>query len=398
MSVVVRRTLGLAWAVALLGGLVGCAPGGDAATSPESTTATSAAGDLPDGDRLVEDLGRHYGAPGVLAHLRRDGDEWSFATGYADLVGTEITESTRFRIGSITKAVTGALVVDAVARRLLSLDDRVVDHLPDLPIDETITVRMVLEHSSGIFNVGDEGDIFADVAALPDPSDRQAAEDLTRRYLAGERGLTVPDRLWIALAATHDPYFPPGSGHHYSNANYQIAGMLLQEVTGSTLADLLRTRLTEPLSLDRTSIAPDDDRPPDMRSYTVDPTGELKDSTDELLALGNGASGGIISTAPELLAMLRSIVEGGFLPDELRDELIAPTPESSYRYGLGFATYELACGDFVGHGGAIAGMHTLALVDPAGDRGVVLAMNVRTEDDAELVVTAERLLCGAARR
>ena len=399
MSVALRRTIGLGCAAALVGALVGCGSGDDAASTATSTTTTSAAEDQLDGDEqlgrsdLVEDLRSDYGAPGALAYVRSGGDEWFFATGSADLSGTEITESTRFRIGSITKAVTGALVVDAAARGRLSLDDRVTDHLPDLAIDESITVRMVLEHSSGLFNVGDEGDVLADVAALPDPSDRQVAEDLTQRYLSGERGTTVPDRLWVALASTHGLYFPPGSGHHYSNVNYQIAGMLLTAATGSSMAEVLRSRLTEPLDLERTSLAPDDGRAPDMRSYTADRTGELQDSTDELLALGNGASGGIISTAPELLAMLHSIVDGGFLPERLRDELIGPTPESSYRYGLGFATYELACGDFVGHGGAIAGMHTLALLDVGSDQGVVLAINRRVDDDAELVATAERMLC-----
>ncbi len=62
---------------------------------------------------------------------------------------------------------------------------------------------------------------------------------------------------------------------------------------------------------------------------------------------------------------------------------------------LGLATYHLACGDYLGHGGAIAGTHTLGLVGPDGTRGLILAANLRGDPEPDLLGTAEELLCGA---
>ena len=117
----------------------------------------------------------------------------------------ELTDTTRFRIGSITKPIVALLVLDAVDRGELALDDIVTDLIPGaIKPEPPTTVRMLLDHSSGIFNVGDEGDIAADIANLPDPVMRAAATELGTRYLSGER-VSMNDELYIALADTHDP-------------------------------------------------------------------------------------------------------------------------------------------------------------------------------------------------
>ena len=104
------------------------------------------------------------------------------------------------------------------------MDDVVSDLLPGgLQPEPPTTVRMLLDHTSGLFNVGDEGDVLADITKLTDPVMRSQAQDLADRYLAGER-VTVPAPIFVALAETHDRYFLPGTGYHYSNVNYQVAG------------------------------------------------------------------------------------------------------------------------------------------------------------------------------
>ena len=132
-----------------------------------------------------------------------------------------------------------------------------------------------------------------------------------------------------------------------------------------------------------------------MRSYTRDPaTGQLLDTTTDLLAVGNGGSGGVISTAGELLDLLQAIVVGDLLPDRLLAEMTTPTQQSEGTYGLGVVTFALECGSYFGHAGAIAGMHTLALVSPDGRNGLVLAVNVRGDPEPDLLAAAEELLCG----
>jgi len=400
------RSLGVAGAVGLLISAVAC--GGSDRTGPDTTigpatvvvaavptTATSLVSAAPvDRQALLDDARESYDAPGALAVVRHGDVEWSGVSGFADLRGTVMTATTRFRVASITKPIVALLVLDAVSRGQISLDARVSDLIPDVwPADPPTSVRMLLDHTSGIFNVGDEGDIAADIAKIADPVLQAEATDLGRRYLAGEH-VTIPDRLFVALALVHDRYFEPGRGYHYSNVNYQLAAMVLTRATGQSLADLLRLRVTEPLGLSHTSLATDGGDPPEMRGYGTDDDGSLVDLTDDLLALGNGGSGGVISTGDELLTIMQSIVAGELLPQPLAADMTDATSQSDASYGLGVATYHLACGTFYGHGGAINGTRSIALSSSDGTDGVVIAANVRgAGDEPDLLPLAESLLC-----
>jgi D-alanyl-D-alanine carboxypeptidase len=347
---------------------------------------------------VLDDLREDSSAPGALALVRRGDDEWFGSSGAADLDGSPISATTRFRIGSITKPLTSALVLDAAARGELSLDDTVQSWVPGV-IDDVppVTIRMLLAHTSGIFNAGDEGDVVGDIGRISDSVMREQAQDLGTRYLAGE-AVIVPDVVWIAMAETHPLYFEPGSGHHYSNVNYQLAAMALEAATGEDLASLLHERLAAPLGLSSTTTAPDDLDLPDMRSYTMDAaSGEVIDTTTDLLAVGNGGSGGVVSTAGELLDLMQAILSGDLLPAPLVAEMTRPTEQSDGTYGLGVVTFDLECGDYWGHAGAIAGMHTLAVVRPDRGEGLVLAVNARGNPEPNLLQAAEELLCASGR-
>jgi D-alanyl-D-alanine carboxypeptidase len=391
------------WVVGVLLASAGCANSErvdqtSATTGPPAAQAvtTSLVPTTPavDPQAALDDWRLSYGAPGAVAVVRNGETEWTGVSGVADLTGTKLSDGTRFRIASITKPIVALLVLDAVARGELSLEDTVSDLIPGvLRPDPPITVRMLLDHTSGVFNVGDEGDIVADITKLADPALRREALDLGSQYLAGEP-VSIRDRLYVALAETHERYFEPGAGYHYSNVNYQTAAMVLEKATGSPIADLLRSRLVEPLGLRHTTIAPGDRSSPEMHGYGVDADdGSLVDLTDDFLTLGNGGSGGVISTTDELLTVMQAIVSGRLLPAPLVEEMKHATLESDQAYGLGLATYYLSCGTFYGHGGAVSGTQSIALVSPDGAAGVVIAINLRTEVEPNLLALAETLIC-----
>jgi D-alanyl-D-alanine carboxypeptidase len=198
----------------------------------------------------------------------------------------------------------------------------------------------------------------------------------------------------VALSETHDRDFAPGAGYHYSNTNYQLAAMVLEKATGMPLADLLRSRIVEPLGLERTTIAPPDTASPELRgSETSTSDGSLVDRTDDLTWFGNGGNGGIISTPDELLTVMQAIVGGRLLPSELVAEMRSPTSMSLGSYGLGLVTYELSCGTFYGHEGGVNGTASIAMVSPDGADGVVIALNLRSGEDPRLPALADTLLC-----
>jgi D-alanyl-D-alanine carboxypeptidase len=389
--------------------LAACAGGGTtAAPSASPTSGPPASPDAtpnrtPDLQGVLDYRLKSSGAPGALAVLRVGGARRAFSSGAADLAGTPITETTRFRIASITKPIVAALVLDAVSRGELSLDDTVDDLLPGvLRPGSPITIRRLLDHTSGIYDEYNEGDPIADIENLADPKLRAEARAMARRIAAAEP-LIAPAEVVVALAETHDRYFEPGAGWHYSNAGYMLAGMVLEQVTGQPLGDLLRTRIVQPLGLVHTTIAPPDTASPELRGYlTKPPYTEFEDVTDDLAFMGNGAHAGIVTTADELLAIMGAIVSGRLLPADLVAEMKEPNEESSglglsdnlESYGLGLSTYRLSCGTFYGHTGAVNGTGSIAVVSPDGADGVVIAMNLLTDrSDPGLEMLADIMLC-----
>lgn len=346
-------------------------------------------GDLVDAARIG------YGADGAIAIVTIDGRRVTTALGAADADGTPINVAMRFRAGSITKTFTATLLLDQVAQGSLDLDDEVAAVVGSpLRSEPPVTVRMLLDHTSGIFDTGNEGDPMADVVSLTDPELLTEVDDLMDRAATGEPVVASP-RLIVGLAETHPRDFEPGSAFGYSNTNYQIAGMLIETVSGQPLTDVLADRIADPLALTSMSLAPFDTRSPEIRGATVDlDTGEVIDPTDDLFAFGNGASGGLLTNAEELQTFLSAVVHDSLLPEDLRVEMLRPTPQSGNTYGMGIASYELSCGRFLGHEGRVSGTVSIALVNAdSPDDGVVVAMN-RAIGDAGLVSLAEDLVCG----
>lgn len=373
----------------------GSAPSDSTTTSGPTTSGPITTLEADGPQQLLAAAREAYGAPGALAVVRTGPDEWSGVSGTADLAGSAVTSTTRFRIASITKPIVATLILDAVQRGELSLDAVVGDLLPGVVRPEPpVTVRMLLNHTSGIFDIGNEGDPIADIAQLSDPSLMEEAQALVATYEAGGTGI-ASGRLFIALAETHDRYFDPGAGFHYSNTNYQLAAMVLEHVTGRTFADLLAERIGAPLGLEHMTVAPPDISSPEFRGYgTSIDDGSVVDVTDDLVAFGNGGNGGIIANADELLTVMQAIVSGELVDGDLLEEMRTPTAQSDRSYGLGLATYHLSCGTFLGHEGAVNGTVSIAVVSPDGDRGVVAAMNLLSGSDPHLTRLADGLLCG----
>ena len=358
-----------------------------AAPSPAVTPATARA--------ILDEARTTYGAPGALAVVHH-GDERTFlASGDADTDGTPISEATRFRIASITKPIVAALALDAVARGEIGLDDVVSDHLPGvLPPEPPVTIRQLLEHTSGIFDesngISTQAALEADIARLADPALRTEATTVLRQALAGER-VVASDRLVVALSETQDRLFAPGTRFSYSNTNYQLAAMVLERVTGMSLADLLHSRIAAPLRLQQLSLTPPDMASPEFRGYGRSSTdSSLVDLTDDVAWFGNGGNGGIIATPDDLLTVMRAVVGGTYVSKDLTTAMLTPSTGS---YGLGIGSYPFSCGTFFGHQGGVNGTSSIAVASVDGRHGVVIAFNLRSVKDPDVVRLAEELLC-----
>jgi D-alanyl-D-alanine carboxypeptidase len=176
------------------------------------------------------------GAPGALVVLRTPTKVRRAASGVSSRdPRVRLRATARFRIASVTKPFVATVVLELVGEGKLALDDSVEHWLPGLvPNGGNITIRELLNHTSGIYNYVDDRGF--DETEVADPT------------------LIWSPRQLIAVATSHPPLFAPGRGWSYSNTNY--VGLVVEAVTGTPFEQQLRARLFEPLALGSTSYVP----------------------------------------------------------------------------------------------------------------------------------------------
>ncbi|WP_234332592.1 serine hydrolase [Streptomyces sp. NRRL S-87] len=197
------------------------------------------------------------GFPGVVAYTRRGERESRLAAGLADRAsGERARPDQRFRIASNTKAFVSTVLLQLEGEGRLSLDDSVERWLPGVVRGagndgRAVTVRQLLNHTSGIYDPTDEPEFFA---------------PYLERH---EWGYVYTPREVIARAVRHAPYFAPGKSFRYSNTNYLLAGLVVEAVTGRGAPSEIRRRILAPLGLEHTSFPLTD---PDLHGPTCTAT------------------------------------------------------------------------------------------------------------------------------
>jgi D-alanyl-D-alanine carboxypeptidase len=282
--------------------------------------------------RQLDDVVTAY-AVGALAEVRDERGVWRGASGVAEVGTTRaVPVHGRFRIGSITKTFVAAVVLQLVAEGRLRLDDTVEAWLPGVvPDGDRITVRQLLNHTSGLY------DFKNTLIVPPNPE------------FLGYRSRTWTAAEQIQRAVANPPTFePPGSAYKYSNTNYLVLGEIIQKVTGQSYGEEIERRLIQPLRLRHTAVPGTSPwiRGPHPHGYVpIVQNGELQlvDFTEMNPSLF-GAGGEIISTTADLNRFFNALLSGRLLPPHLLDEMKTPGIEGGKKYGLGLAWRDTSCG------------------------------------------------------
>ncbi|WP_328998365.1 beta-lactamase family protein [Kribbella sp. NBC_00709] len=186
---------------------------------------------MPDWSARLNELATAAEVPGAVLGIWHDGATTITPYGVLNTAtGVETTADSLFQIGSISKPWTATMIVQLAAEDRLRLDDPVVKLLPEAPIDPRITVRHLLNHTSGI-----DGDVFTDTGR---------GDDCLQRY--------------VALLADVDQLFDPGTAYSYCNAGFVVLGRLIEVLDGRTWDESLRARLVGPLGLAHTVTLPEE--------------------------------------------------------------------------------------------------------------------------------------------
>ncbi|MEO8438574.1 MAG: serine hydrolase domain-containing protein, partial [Chloroflexota bacterium] len=335
----------------------------------------------------LERLRAKVGIPGISATiLFADGSVWQGSAGLADVVAARpVTGETAFPVASVSKTFTAALILSLVADGRLALDTRVRTYLPTLKISDAITVRQLLDHTSGL------RDFFfhprIDHALLAEPS---SVWDAAR-----------------SLGYVGKPYAKPGTSWHYSNTNYLILGLLAEAVGDGSVAEQLRARFLTPLGLDHTFYqAAEAPKGPAVRSYRftgTDPKLPAIDLSDgsrivpfTSVVTAAGAAGSIASTASDLARWARALYGGDALDAASRDAMLADIARTAaYKpgiaYGLGVQSVAIAGHRTLGHSGRYLGARAAIRWLPDEQMAIAVVTNQSRSDVNAIVADLLRL-------
>ncbi|WP_410638456.1 serine hydrolase domain-containing protein [Amycolatopsis sp. lyj-346] len=342
--------------------------------------ATAEAG--PDRPELREAVQGFVDAGFLGMQVRVDDErgEWVGSAGVRELGGTAKPPANgRFRIGSNTKTFVATVVLQLVAEGKVGLDAPAAGYLPGFGLDRRITVRMLLQHTSGVFS--HTGDHY-DGTTLPGlPSTGQEwVDNRFRTYRPGELA-----RFSLARPAL----FTPGTDWNYSNTNYTLAALLIEHVTGHSYAEEVRRRLLDPLKLRGTVVpgtSPEIPGPHAHGYYHYQNAGQWPtvDVTRQNPSLLFGA-GDMISTTQDLQTFFSALMGGRLLPAGLLAEMRTPHPKSGY--GLGLFVADAGCGVTVlRHNGSTIGYGALMYSTPDGRTTLTASL---TGGDAETDLATE---------
>jgi D-alanyl-D-alanine carboxypeptidase len=327
--------------------------------------------------------------PGVtVAILWDDGRQWMGASGLRDVAANEpMTTGTALALASISKTVTAGVVLQLVDEGKLGLDDRVAPLLPGFGLHPKMTVRQLLDHTSGL------PDYFLNVKI-----DRplQRAPDATwtaKQAMAFEpKKRPAPDRFWI-----------------YSNANYLLLGELVQRVTGRSLAVEVRDRLLTPLGLEQAWYqGVEKPRAPGAVAYRVI-TGSggktrfvpVAPASDVMpfrsVVTAAGGAGSMAATALDTARWMRAWAGGRVLSPALQAEMLGDVFRTSQLgaripYGLGIQAVPIAGRYALGHSGRFLGVRNVARYLPGEGVTIAVLTNQSVKDPAKVATALLKVI------
>lgn len=339
-----------------------------------------------------------FNIPGVFVLLRTPQGEFAVAYGTTKRDASIAPHmNTHFRIASVTKTMTAAVIVLQAQEGKLSFTDAVAKFLPDVPNGKHITIADLLRMRSGLYN-------YTDSPKLSDTLDRR------------------PTKVWTAqeiltIAFSKPPYFKPDMGYHYSNTNYELLGLIAEKIDHKSLSDIFHDRLFKPLGMKNTLLPVKTsnalpqpfshgyqyggavyalvDKPYPHSMQVAAKSGKLKPIDYTFLNPSYAlAPGGVISTASDLAIWVEALIGGKvFNPGYQRHWLDSLRPEEKdkpdgQQYGYGVAQINVGSNKIYFHGGECPGYNTFMGHDPVNKVTLIVWTNLDVSIDGQLTANA----------
>ena len=301
-------------------------------------------------------------APGVAVIVVDDGKVvYSGGRGLANIEAKQaITPSTVFRLGSITKQFTAAVVLQLVQEGKLSLSDPLSKFLPDYPKPGAdATIAQLLNHTSGIKS-------YTGI-----PGWMMVEANTARPYTTDEM---------IALFKDQPADFAVGSDHKYNNSGYVLLGAVIEKVTGKPWHAAVDERIVKPLGLKTIRYGELEATTPNMAVGYSQKDGKFSPARKIHMSVPH-AAGALIGSVEDLAKWAEALHKGKVVSSATYAQMIAPTKlpnGKTENYGYGLAQRELRDLPSIGHGGGIFGFDTSSVYVPSED--VFIAVFANSDD------------------
>ncbi len=295
-------------------------------------------------------------APGMAVLLAR-GDEVLYrgACGSANLeLGVPLSADQVFRIGSVTKQFAAAAALKLAEAGKLTLEDPLSKFVPGYPGGERVTVRMLLNHTSGLRSYTDIPGVMTGVT--------------------GRRDVTTAELIDTFKA--EKPDFAPGEGWHYNNSGYVLLGAVIEAASGKPWHTYLEDVFFKPLGMTQTRYgnAQEGVIPGHVDGYSL-----MEDHwarAGYLSMTQPHAAGALVSTVDDLLKWNRALHEGKVLKDASYRAMVTPVGKAmDSDYGFGITTGTLRGAPQLQHGGGIHGFSSYLLYLPGSDTTAAVLYN-----------------------
>ena len=284
---------------------------------------------------------------------------YSKSVGYADAeTGKKINSTTKFRIGSISKMFTAAMIFKAIEEKKISLTDKISSYFPTIPNASKITIGQLLNHHSGIHNFTNN-------------------EDYTS-------WMTQPktEAELIAIIANGNSDFEPGSKADYSNSNYVLLSFILQKIHEKPYKELVNNIIIKQIGLKNTyyggKINPATN---EAYSYSYEDKWIKSPETDMSIPMGAGA---MLSTPTDLVLFLEALFAGRIVSTASLEQM--KTIQDGY--GMGMFQFPLNDKTSYGHTGGIDGFSSMLSYFPADKVTFALTSNSDNYGNNDIALTA----------
>ena len=248
---------------------------------------------------------------------------------------TPVTENTIFAIASISKFITAVSTMKMVEENKLSLQDKVVDHLPDFPDQkfmDQITIEHLLRHQSGLI---DHENWFDSI------------------YIIEKRVFTQKEFLDFI---DQPLFFKPGSHYSYSNSGYAILSYILEKVSGLPFHDFILEKVSKPNDLNSIGMWPKMWNNPNA-SMGYELTEDGIDTSFHMMTKGMKGDGGLAASTLDLVKLIQTITKNKFISEASLNQILSPSQigDLTIDYGLGVKIGKLDDQKTWGHSGGYAG-------------------------------------------